>query len=99
MEEIQLVNFRKVMEEHIEWHNQPYPSKGKVVWNKKLQTLELYVYPNGSWYEIDLERCKTKEEIMDWIFHLTEKTWYKDVAYDLLMMFLEVLPHKLLFRF
>jgi hypothetical protein len=98
MEELVPIDFNKLIEEHREWYEQDNPRLGNVVWNKQLNTLELYVYPSGSYYEIDLDRCQTKADLLDWIFHLTEKFWYKDVAYDLLMMFKEVLPSKLLFR-
>ena len=31
-------------------------------------------YP-GSWYEVDLERCDTSAETLDWIFQVAAKDW------------------------
>lgn len=43
-------------------------------------------YKNGKkdwWYEVDLDRCKTSAQILDWIFQLHEKTWtdYEDIGH------------------
>jgi len=43
----------------------------------------LLALPEGKideWYEIPLSRLETSEQIISWIFHLTEKSWIeKDV--------------------
>jgi hypothetical protein len=41
-----------------------------------------------SYYEVDLERCNTSAEILDWIFQVKNKMWCsdKDIA-DLLRAF------------
>ncbi len=31
----------------------------------------------GYTYEVDLDRCKTKKDLLDWIFHLAGKKWCK----------------------
>ena len=30
---------------------------------------------HGYLYEIDLERCRTSAEVLDWIFQISKKTW------------------------
>jgi len=44
------------------------------VWkfNRKNLTLTCLKFP---YYEIDLERCTTGSEVMDWIFQIRWKTW------------------------
>jgi hypothetical protein len=67
------------------------PSHGQRwgAWRLNLRTLELeYVsdaQSNSIMYAIDLERCQTPAQLLDWIFQLHAKTWLsaKDAA-DLL---------------
>lgn len=43
--------------------------------NPKYLTLDYYD-PHGRWrYQIDLERCTTCAEILDWILQLSKKRW------------------------
>lgn len=50
---------------------------GVATYDADLNLIELDVYPSHTGYQIDLDRCKTKEELLDWIFHLSGKTWCK----------------------
>ena len=31
-------------------------------------------------YEVDLERCSSAQEVLDWIFHITKKRWATDTV-------------------
>ena len=41
----------------------------------KRLVLEYYEDTGKFGYEVDLERCSNKDEVLDWIFHLDEKNW------------------------
>ena len=97
MEELKEVDFVEIDRQQKEWLSQPYPSYGKVVWNKRREVIELYVYPSGGSYDIEIERCQTTAQVTNWIFHLMEKRWSNEIMHDLLKMFLKVLPNKILF--
>jgi hypothetical protein len=43
-------------------------------------------------YEISLEACKSAEQLVGWIFQLSEKSW---VTKDLLRRFIEVVSYRL----
>ena len=42
-------------------------------------------YPNGSTYDIELERIDTHEKLIQWVMHLIEKTW---VTKELIELFI-----------
>ncbi len=45
-------------------------------WHLSVETLELaYVQDQRTFYRIDLERCSTSAEVLDWIFQLRGKSW------------------------
>jgi len=46
---------------------------GPWVFHANTWTLE-YIH-NGWWYEVDLFRCKTSAEILDWLCQIHEKPW------------------------
>lgn len=56
----------------------------------------LFRIPTGGTYEVDLDRCRTHEEALDWIFHLKEKVWVTAVV---LFDFLTTLNEAFLFRY
>lgn len=41
--------------------------------NRRLRVITLPI--RGIFYEIDLDRCKTCAQVMDWIFQVAGKTW------------------------
>jgi len=41
-------------------------------YNETTQTLNMTEYP---FYEIDLARCNSSSEILDWIIQVSRKTW------------------------
>jgi hypothetical protein len=43
-------------------------------WRVKWSTLVLE-HDDGHGYEVDLEDCTTCAQVLDWIFHLRDKTW------------------------
>lgn len=44
-----------------------------------------YIVHRVNGYEIELERCKTSAQVLDWIFHIYPKTWVTPkTMYDLL---------------
>ena len=96
MGNLEPVNFMKIWKEHEEWLSGPYPTSGMVAWNKKNNTIEIHKIMGGP-YEINLDRCTTKAEVLNWIFHIMGKNWAKDIIYDLLYMFRNILPSELLF--
>jgi len=55
------------------------------VWEFNGKNLTLS-YVKSPYYEIDLERCLTGSEVMDWIFQIRWKTW---VTPDVMFSFLE----------
>lgn len=50
---------------------------GVAEYDADLNLIELDVYQGHNGYQIDLDRCKTQKELLDWIFHLSGKTWCK----------------------
>ncbi len=45
-------------------------------WQLNLATKCLEFREEGSWrYEVDLDRCKTSAQILDWLCQLLEKSW------------------------
>ena len=54
-------------------------SRGKInsMWkfNKGNLTLKLITHPK---YEVDLERCNTSVEVLDWIIQVSRKVWATD---------------------
>jgi hypothetical protein len=46
-------------------------------WNYNPRTLTLRLNQRP-WYEIDLERCRTSAEVLDWIAQVAGKTWATD---------------------
>ena len=50
------------------------------IYNTEDSYLELYNEPGKPLYKIDLERCKTSAEILDWIVQVSQKTWGTDAV-------------------
>ncbi len=48
----------------------------------------------GHWiYEVDLERCRTSAEVLDWIFQVAGKTWCTDKILGGLIHMLDKILH------
>jgi hypothetical protein len=46
-------------------------------WRLDAERLALDCYLDGSWtYEVDLERCTTSAEVLDWIAQVSGKGWF-----------------------
>jgi hypothetical protein len=50
---------------------------GLAEYDPDTQTIKLYVYAGQNTYNIDLDRCKTQRDLLDWLFHISGKTWCK----------------------
>lgn len=46
-----------------------------IVFNRQYLTIEVPLPSHGQFYEVDLERCNTSAQMLDWIFQLQGKTW------------------------
>jgi len=44
-------------------------------WNLDPSTAVLWTAAGGYRYEVDLERCRTSAEVLDWILQIAKKTW------------------------
>lgn len=53
-----------------------------------IHAIWLYVPPHGNVYEIDLDRCTTAKQALDWIFHVAKKPWCSG---DMLQAFIRCL--------
>ena len=42
------------------------------------RVLELHDAEGRWFYEVDLERCRTSAEVLDWIIQVSQKTWATD---------------------
>jgi hypothetical protein len=51
--------------------------RGLAEYDPDENTIRLHIGPGSNAYQIDLDRCKTQRELLDWIFHLSGKTWCK----------------------
>jgi len=61
-----------------------------VTFDKEERTIEVRNH-TGHWlYEIDLERCTTPAQLLDWIFQLHGKTWMTPEMMD---EFLSAIQH------
>jgi len=48
-------------------------------WRLDAKVRVLAFYENGRWlYEVDLDRCRTCAELLDWIYQLHGKRWLSD---------------------
>ena len=55
-------------------------SKGDWIFDRERLVLELRDL-EGHWlYEVDLERCRTSAEILDWIMQVAKKRWVTDTV-------------------
>src|SRR5947199_285017 len=41
------------------------------------ETNVIWLHVENMRYEVDLDRCKTAKELVDWLFHLAGKVWCK----------------------
>ncbi|MBD2003247.1 MULTISPECIES: hypothetical protein [Cyanophyceae] len=46
----------------------------RVYFQKSNLTIQIE-YNGTQWYEIDLERCNSSDDLLDWIFHIHGKNW------------------------
>ncbi len=70
------------------------PRIGNWTYQDSNLTLQYNSSENG-WYEIDLERCNSSAEILDWIFQVNKKGYSAKDMKDLLDMFEKILrPQK-----
>lgn len=51
---------------------------GIAEYDPEINAIKLHVYSGNSVYEVDLDRCKTKDDLLHWVFHLMGKRWCKD---------------------
>ena len=48
-------------------------------WTFETETAALTLYIEGRWtYEVDLERCRTSAQVLDWIMQVASKQWSTD---------------------
>ncbi len=59
--------------------------------NPETLVLELFNADGHSVYEVDLERCQTSAEMLDWIMQVQKKTWATDETTAALVRALHVL--------
>lgn len=50
---------------------------GIAEYDPEVNAINLHVYSGSNVYQVDLDRCKTQKEFVDWIIHLSGKTWCK----------------------
>jgi hypothetical protein len=61
--------------------------------DKKRRVLA-YFNERGHWqYEIDLDRCATSAQVLDWIFQIAQKTWATDLVLAALLHALNAVLH------
>jgi hypothetical protein len=59
---------------------------------QKVRVLELH-HTEGRWLsEVDLSRCRTSAELLDWIYQVCQKTWATDAILAGLIRALELNP-------
>mgnify|MGYP000857588673 CR=1 FL=1 len=68
---------------------------GRVRFEDESSCLYIQTSPGGFEYEIDLKRCRTPEQVCDWLFHLDEKNWSREIMPDLVKMLRQVVPSDL----
>ena len=49
------------------------------------ETSIVITYNNDVIYTIDLERCNSAAEILDWIYQVMKQSWYKPFMADMLL--------------
>jgi hypothetical protein len=82
------------------WRRQKRSRIGNAVWNKKDRCIELFDDAGRFMYDIDLDRCKSAEAVLNWILHVHQKTWMTpQMMKDMLDMMLRVIPSNVLFHF
>jgi putative alpha-1,2-mannosidase len=59
-----------------------------VRFNREMLTIEVDQGRGGAFYEIDLERCNTPAQMLDWIYQLHGKAWVTaTIMYEILGAF------------
>jgi len=61
--------------------------------NWKLDLSDMVIEATGKhWYEIDLDRCKSAKEILDWIIQVQKKSWATDeIVSDLVLILNDII--------
>ena len=63
-----------------------------VVYNKKNKSIVIKLTN----YEIELSRCKTSKQCLDWIHQLSEKTWMSpEMMFEFIDILFRLIPDKL----
>lgn len=75
--ETKKIEFELYLSNPSEWPEVPDPRDKDCwgPWRYKKETLVLEYVPRDRhwWYEVDLERCKTSAQVLDWIFQVSNK--------------------------
>ncbi len=51
---------------------------GRWIYRPGTRALYIQPYGNGGEYEVDLGRCRTPSDVLDWVSHISMKTWATD---------------------
>jgi len=63
---------------------QPTTRIGRVRFNDESSTIYFETRPGGWEYDVDMKRCRTAEQALDWIHQLNAKSWAKPHMGDFL---------------
>lgn len=65
-------------------------------YDAKINAILIHVHP-GYEYEVDLDRCRTAAQALDWIHQVgpCSKTWGREIIADFLLLLFKVIPTSL----
>jgi hypothetical protein len=70
--ELKAMDFAEVDRKNKEWNANPRPRIGHAILDRRRNCIIL----RGPYdYEVDLDRCKSNDDILNWIMHIAGKTW------------------------
>lgn len=84
------------------WENDPFPRIGHVYCDRKNKVILIETneteYPNYE-YEIDLDRCGSNKEILEWLMEVNDKMWATpEIMKNLIDMFEKIIPESVFRR-
>lgn len=84
---MELMDVFKVME--------PTTRIGRVRFNDESSTIYFETRPNGWEYDVDMKRCRTAAQALDWVHQLNAKSWAKPHMTDFLSIMFSAIPSTL----
>lgn len=74
---------------------QPTTQIGRVRFNDESSMIYFETRPGGWEYDVDMKRCRTAAQALDWVHQLNAKSWAKPHMGDFLSIMFSAIPSTL----